>query len=84
MKEFLVKSSNVELQCQCFDTLFSVYSNEDFDVNSKGLALLELLKEGLVALNGIKGGKKFVRLVKKDLERFVEYKTDMLKKQKLI
>lgn len=84
LKEFIVKSQNLELQCQCLDTVFSVYSNEDFDKTFKNLGYMELLYQGMEALNSYKHKIKFTRVVHQDLARFIEYKKQKLMEQKLL
>lgn len=80
----MIKSQNVELQCQCLDTIFSVYSNENFDKIFVSLGYMQLLTQGLQALSAYKHKIKFTKVVQQDLIRFIEYKKEKLTEQKLI
>lgn len=67
-------SSNLTLQCQCLDTLFDIYCNEDFDVTFKELGLIGFLETALQAMKSLNKKSKFFRQVAQDLKRFIDYK----------
>lgn len=56
------------------DTIFSVYSNENFDKTFSSLGYMQLLSQALQALSGYKHKTKFTKSVQQDLVRFIEYK----------
>lgn len=67
-----------EWRGQTIDTVFDVYSNEDFDKILLELGLLGLLEQVLQHQGGAKK-KKFIRQVLTDIQRFLEYKKKMIK-----
>lgn len=76
--------SDLTLQCQCLDTLFDVYNNEDFDQTFKNLGFLSLLEQALGVMKSMKSKSKFFKQVLADLKRFIEYKREQMGKQHLI
>jgi hypothetical protein len=76
LKSFMMQGNqqDLTLQCQCLDTLFDIYCNENFDVTFRNLGLLGLVEAALNAMKGINKKSKFFRQVAQDLKRFIEYK----------
>jgi hypothetical protein len=72
------------LQCQCLDTLFDIYCNEDFDIIFRNLGMLGLAEGALTVMKGINKKSKFFRQVTQDLKRFIEYKREQMTKQNLL
>jgi hypothetical protein len=67
-----------EWRAQTIDTVFDVYSNEQFDSIFVQLGFMEILQAVLQkAASGSK--KKFIRDVLTDIRRFLDYKKKMIK-----
>ena len=70
-----------EWRGQCIDTVFDVYSNQNFDGVLLEYGFPQILDHILKMMSGtqIKNTKrnKFVKAVFKDLGRFIEYKKKM-------
>lgn len=73
-----------EWRGQAIDTLFDIYSNENFDKIFMSYGFIEILNQVLKVAGGNKmGGKskktsKFVNAVVSDIQRFIAYKKKMI------
>lgn len=76
--------SNLTLQCQCLDTLFDIYCNEDFDTIFKELGFMAFMEGASSAMKALNKKSKFYRQVQQDLKRFIEYKREQLARQNLL
>jgi hypothetical protein len=67
-----------EWRAQTIDTVFDVYSNEQFDVIFVQLGFMEIL-QAVLQKAGPGNKKKFIRDVLTDIRRFLDYKKKMIK-----
>lgn len=67
-----------EWRAQTIDTVFDVFSNEQFDAYLLELGLLGVLEKVAGHVGGAKK-TKFVKDVITDIQRFLEYKKKMMK-----
>lgn len=67
-----------EWRAQTLDTLFDIYSNEQFDDVFVSLGFMDLLRAVAERGAGAKK-KKFIQEVLSDVNRFMEYKRKMIK-----
>ena len=68
-----------EWRGQAIDTLFDIYSNEQFDVNFNILGFMPLLGELLKMGQEKKKKSKFIKAVLEDIKRFIAYKQENMK-----
>ena len=87
LKQLIIQIPEMELEewrGQAIDTLFDVYSNENFDQAFIELGFLPVLDEVLKTVSGKKQkqlkkkSNKFINAVIADIHRFIEYKKKMI------
>jgi hypothetical protein len=81
LKNLIVNIPELQLEewrAQAIDTVFDVFSNENFDGFLVELGLLGVL-EAVLQHAGSGKKKKFVKQVVTDIRRFLDYKHKMIK-----
>ncbi len=81
LKNLIINIPELELEewrAQAIDTLFDVYSNEQFDQIFVEAGFMQIL-EAVRARVGQGKKRKFIREVLQDITRFLDYKRKMIK-----